>query len=173
MMNWGIMFSKKIALFISHIYGEYQKNLTQGIIDKALEHGYQTQVFTTNDGESLGDLSNIEECILRLPVYENLSGVIFASGTYASRDLRDKISGAIKKSGLPVIEVNDTDPFFPNVTMDNSTMFSVITEHFVSMHGAKRVCYLGCKSESDISELRLGIIKETLSHHGMSLDDND
>ena len=173
MMNWGIMFSKKIALFISHIYGEYQKNLTQGIIDKALEHGYQTQVFTTNDGESLGDLSNIEECILRLPVYENLSGVIFASGTYASRDLRDKISGAIKKSGLPVIEVNDTDPSFSNVTMDNSTMFSVITEHFVSMHGAKRICYLGCKSESDISELRLGIIKETLSHHGLSLDDSD
>ena len=28
-------------------------------------------------------------------------------------------------------------------------------------------------SESDISELRLGIIKETLSHHGLSLDDND
>ena len=47
------MFDKKIALFISHIYGDYQRNLTQGIIDKALEYGYQTEVYTTNDGEDL------------------------------------------------------------------------------------------------------------------------
>ena len=46
--------SKKIALFISHIYGEYQRNLSQGIVDKALEYGYQTEVYTSNDGEDLG-----------------------------------------------------------------------------------------------------------------------
>lgn len=167
------MFTKKIALFISHIYGEYQKNLTQGVIDKALEHGYQTQVFTTNDGESLGELSNIEECILRLPVYSDLSGVIFASGTYASKDLRDRIKRALEKSGLPVIEVNDSSSSFPNVTMDNNSMFEVITDHFVSMHGAKRICYVGSLIESDISDIRLEHIKKAMAKNSLSFDEGD
>ena len=107
------MFSKKIALFISHIYGEYQRNLTQGIIDKALEYGYQTEVYTTNDGEELGGLSKTEECIFSLPVYSNLSGVIFASGTYSSNQFREKITKTLEDSKIPVIEINDTHPVFP------------------------------------------------------------
>jgi len=167
------MYSKKIALFISHIYGEYQRNLTQGIIDKALEYGYQIQVITTNDGEALGTLSETEECILRLPVYSNLSGVIFASGTYASRALRDKVCEALKDCSVPVIEVNDTDPFFPNVTMDNNSMLSMIVSHFITMHGAKRICYLGCKNEPDISGKRLSIVSDSMSKNGLSFTDED
>ena len=67
------MAGKKIALFISHIYGEYQRNLSQGIIDKALEYGYQTEIYTTNDGEDLGGLTDTEKCLLELPVYSGLS----------------------------------------------------------------------------------------------------
>lgn len=169
----GNMFSKKIALFISHIYGEYQRNLTQGIIDKALEYGYQTQVYTTNDGEALGSLSDMEESILKLPVYKDLSGIIFASGTYASKDLRAKICKDLKDCALPVIEVNDTDPVFPNVTMDNNTMISVIASHFITMHGAKRICYLGCSNEKEISDKRLNIVRDTLSKNSLPFDDKD
>jgi len=167
------MFNKKIALFISHIYGEYQRNLSQGIIDKALEYGYQTEVYTTNDGEELGGLSITEECILRLPVYSDLSGIIYASGTYSSREFRDKITKTLADSKIPVIEVNDTDPVFPNVTMDNSTMIATITEHFINMHDAKRICYLGCKHEAAISNLRQDIYRKTLIKNNIEYSDAD
>lgn len=167
------MFSKKIALFISHIYGEYQRNLTQGIIDKALEYGYQTEVYTTNDGEELGGLSKTEECIFSLPVYSNLSGVIFASGTYSSNQFREKITKTLKESKIPVIEINDTHPVFPNVSMDNSTMIASITEHFINMHNAKRICYLGCSQESAFSDLRLDIYKKTLEKNGLLCTEKD
>lgn len=167
------MFNKKIALFISHIYGEYQRNLSQGIIDKALEYGYQTEVYTTNDGEELGGLSITEECIFRLPVYSDLSGIIYASGTYSSREFRDKITKTLIDSKIPVIEVNDTDPVFPNVTMDNSTMIATITEHFINMHDARRICYLGCKHEVAISNLRLDIYRKTLIKNDIEYFDAD
>ncbi len=167
------MFNKKIALFISHIYGEYQRNLSQGIIDKALEYGYQTEVYTTNDGEELGGLSITEECIFRLPVYSDLSGIIYASGTYSSREFRDKITKTLIDSKIPVIEVNDTDPVFPNVTMDNSTMIATITEHFINMHDARRICYLGCKHEAAISNLRLDIYRKTLIKNDIEYSDAD
>ena len=163
--------SKKIALFISHIYGEYQRNLSQGIVDKALEYGYQTEIYTSNDGEDLGHLTETEKCILRLPVYSGLSGIIYASGTYSSPVFRSSVCEALKSSGIPVIEVNDTDPTFPDVTMDNNTMFSVLTEHFIGMHGAKRICYLGCKNEKSISDLRLRIIGDTMERNGLAFDE--
>ncbi|WP_408071281.1 GGDEF domain-containing protein [Butyrivibrio sp. JL13D10] len=167
------MFSKKIALFISHIYGEYQRNVSQGIIDKALEYGYQTEIYTTNDGEELGGLSKTEECIFRLPVYSNLNGVVFASGTYSSMDFREKITNTLKESGIPVIEINDTDPVFTNVSMDNSTMIAAIIDHFVSMHNAKRICYLGCSPEAAISDLRLDIYKKALIKNDLEFSDKN
>ncbi len=167
------MFHKKIALFISHIYGDYQRELSQGVADKALEYGYQTEVYTTNDGETLGGLTETEKCVLRLPVYENLSGIVFASGTYSSREFRNSICSALQGSGLPVIEVNDTDPVFPAVSMDNNTMFRDLVLHFITEHGAKRLCYLGCKNETVISEIRFQVIRDTLKEKKLPFGEGD
>ncbi|MCR4897162.1 MAG: GGDEF domain-containing protein [Lachnospiraceae bacterium] len=167
------MFDKKIALFISHIYGDYQRNLTQGIIDKALEYGYQTEVYTTNDGEDLGGLTETEQCILQLPAFDRLSGAIFASGTYASAELRSRISERLSASKLPVIEVNDSVSVFQRVTMDNNTMIGTLAEHFIKMHGAKRICYLGCKGEPDISDLRLSILRSFLEKNHLPFSEKD
>ncbi len=164
---------KKIALFLSHIYGDYQRNLCQGIIDKALEYGYQTEVYTSNDGENLGGLTDMEKCILRIPIYSNLSGIIFASGTYYSRFVRDRVCEALQRTGLPIIEVNDTDATFPNVTMDNNTMIGTVAEHFINMHGAKRICYLGCSNELQISDIRKNLLAETLADHHIPFGEAD
>ena len=36
---------RKIGVFISHIYGPYQRELCQGIIDKASSYGYRVEFF--------------------------------------------------------------------------------------------------------------------------------
>ena len=47
--------SKKIALFISHIFGDYQRNVCQGVVDQAAEYGFKTEIYaTSSDGEDLG-----------------------------------------------------------------------------------------------------------------------
>ena len=38
--------AKKIGIFISHIFGEFQRSLCQGIIDKATEFGYIVEIFS-------------------------------------------------------------------------------------------------------------------------------
>lgn len=63
--------NKKIGVFISHIMGFYQKNVCQGIIDKALEYGYTAEIFASMDGENLGDYSLGEESILTLPNFDD------------------------------------------------------------------------------------------------------
>ena len=63
--------------------GFYQKNVCQGIIDKALEYGYTAEIFASMDGENLGDYSLGEESILTLPNFDDLSGVdVYKRQTY-------------------------------------------------------------------------------------------
>ena len=80
--------AKKIGIFISHIFGEFQRSLCQGIIDKATEFGYIVEIFSSTDGEDVGSYSLGESSILRIPNYDEFSGVCFASGTYLLTSLR-------------------------------------------------------------------------------------
>ena len=72
--------SKKIALFISHIFGDYQRNVCQGVVDQAAEYGFKTEIYaTSSDGEDLGEYGSGEASILRIPNFEDFSGIVMAS----------------------------------------------------------------------------------------------
>lgn len=116
--------NKKIGVFISHIMGFYQKNVCQGIIDKALEYGYTAEIFASMDGENLGDYSLGEESILTLPNFDDLSGVIFASETYPNEQLKDQIYSLLKeKCHCPIIQIAVYKQQFPSVSLENNHPF--------------------------------------------------
>lgn len=92
--------NKKIALFISHIYGEYQRNLCTGIITRAAEYGYQIDIFASNDGETTEELEQGESSILKIPNFSSYRGVIFASGTYRESGLKIRFFKLLRKSAL-------------------------------------------------------------------------
>ena len=104
--------------------GFYQKNVCQGIIDKALEYGYTAEIFASMDGENLGDYSLGEESILTLPNFDDLSGVIFASETYPNEQLKDQIYSLLKeKCHCPIIEIAVYKQQFPSVSLENNHPF--------------------------------------------------
>ena len=165
--------AKKIGVFISHIFGAYQQGVCQGIIDKASEYGYTTEIFTSLDGENLGTYENGEECILRIPNYDNFDGIIFASDTYVSADLKQKILNKLKTLSCPVVEIAVTDNHFPAVSLENNSMAGELTTHFLTVHHASRVCYLGCSEEFFFSGLRESHYTEALKKAGKTPGKND
>lgn len=135
--------------------GFYQKNVCQGIIDKALEYGYTAEIFASMDGENLGDYSLGEESILTLPNFDDLSGVIFASETYPNEQLKDQIYSLLKeKCHCPIIEIAVYKQQFPSVSLENNHPFFDITEHLITEHHYKNICYFGCADESFFSDAR-------------------
>lgn len=158
--------SKKIGVFISHIFGTYQQGVCQGIIDKALEYGYTAEIFTSLDGENLGAYEIGEESILRIPNYDSFDGIIFASDTYISTDLKHKILDRLKTLSCPIVEIAVTDSHFPSVSLENSSMAGDLTAHFLTVHHASRVCYLGCSAEPSFSDLRENHYRKTLENYG-------
>lgn len=160
--------TKKIGVFISHIMGFYQKNVCQGIIDKALEYGYTAEIFTTLDGENLGEYDAGEESILEMPNYGDFSGILFASGTYVQPRLKERLIRVLKeRCSCPIVELSAGDPLFPAVILENHEPIADLTRHLIEAHHCKRICYLGCAPEPVYSNRREGLYRRELERAGL------
>lgn len=165
---------KKIALFISHIFGYYQKNLCQGVVDQAADYGYQTEIYATMDGENLGNYSIGEDGILQIPNFSEFSGIIFASDTYRNQTLKQQITATLqKKCSCPVIEIAEYQPSFPSISLDNNMTSGSLTEHLISVHHCRRICYLGCSAESFFSDRRENAYRAVMNKHSLPIDPQD
>ena len=165
---------KKIGVFVSHIFGEYQRNVCQGILDKASEYGYATEIFATTDGENLGKYSSGESSILRIPNISELSGVIFVSSTYPLADLRNQIEDFLKHTcTCPVIEIRENRSIFPAISLKNNSTSGQLTNHLITVHHCQRICFLGNNTEPYFSKLRENSYREAMSKHELSISDHD
>lgn len=166
--------TKKIGVFISHIFGYYQKNVCQGIIDKALEYGYTAEIFTSMDGENLGHYDIGEESILHIPNYDSFDGIIFASESYLSEDFKHKILAKLQKScQCPIVEIAVNNCCFPTVSIDNNLPVGELTEHLIRVHDYHRICYLGCSEERFFSDKRENCYREALTKYGRTPGTHD
>lgn len=162
--------SKKIGVFVSHIYGEYQKNLCQGIINQGAELGYHVEIFTSNDGENLGNYSIGESSILRVPNYDDFFGVILASGTYRDHILRDKIHDFLQlHCHCPIVEITQETTSDYHIFFDNYSAIEDLAEHLIQNHQCKRICYLGNLLEKASSDLRYGYLTNALNRHNLPI----
>ncbi len=164
---------KKLALFISHIYGEYQNNLCQGVIHKSAEYGYQVEVYASNDGEDLGNYGIGEETLLLVPNFGDFDGVIFASSTYSDIKIRNQVCELLKKQELPIVEICEYQPTFPALSLENNLTTGTLTEHLILAHGCRRLCFLGCRNELFFSDRRQKAFEDTLNRHSLCFDEQD
>lgn len=163
----------KIGVFISHIFGDYQHTLCQGIFDEAREFGYQVEVFASTDGENPGTLSG-EESILKIASCQDFDGIIFASETYLEARLEKKIRQRLEQAAsTPVLFINLNSKLANNVLLDNHSPFEELAEHFIHIHKSRRICFLGCISEPAANTERIRIFRRTLENNNLSCEQNN
>lgn len=158
----------RIAVFISHIYGDYQRNLCQGVIDKAAEFGYRVDIFASNDEQILGQYALGESGILRIPTPSTYDGVIISSGTYLVPELREKVLSTLQEWHCPVIDINSVPSPFPNVLLDNNSPIKDMVTHLATIHSLKRIYYLGNAEEPYISNTRESYYVSAMTSLGLS-----
>jgi diguanylate cyclase (GGDEF)-like protein len=165
---------KKVALFISHIFGEYQKNLSNGIIYQATEYGYSVDIFVSNDGEAFGDLGIGEEGILSIPRYKEYRGIIVASGTYIVEELRNRILDMIKENcNCPIVNICQGEEDLLSVEIDNINPMKELIEHLILAHNYNSICFLGYKNEEYFANQRLKSFEDILTKHHIPFDERN
>lgn len=159
---------KKIGVFISHIYGDYQSRLLEGITSKAEEYGYRVEIFATNDGENLGSYGPGEAGILEIPMPGNYDGFILASGTYLLSSLKENIVSLLRNSfHCPVIDINQKPSPFPRVVLENNSPVRDLVLHLGRVHGCRKFFYLGNSSEPFFNDKRRFYFQEGLKELGL------
>lgn len=159
---------KRLGVFVSHIYGDYQRRLCAGIIQKADEYGYQTEIFTSNDGEDVGDYGLGEYSLFRIPDPGRYDGVLLASGTYRMKEMTEEITKLLKsRFDCPVVAIEQTASPFPRVMLENNSAVKELTLHLGRAHGYTRMRYLGDSSHPDFNDLRQRFFLEGLSALGL------
>ncbi|MCR5255551.1 MAG: GGDEF domain-containing protein [Acetatifactor sp.] len=152
-----------IAVFISHIYGDYQRDLCQGVIDKASQYGYHVDIFVSNDEKVLGNYSKGEFSILKIPNAANYDGVITSTGTYLVKEIKDRIIEELQTWNCPVVDINTAETPFARVLLDNNIATKEIVEHLVKVHNFTRIVYLGCTEEEFVSKEREHYYREAMT----------
>ncbi len=162
----------KIAVFIGGIAYEIQKRLLEGIMKYAREEKISIHVFTAN-----GDLYKQSEYgmgefqIYQLPDLSRYDGIIFARDTIQNERYADDITGRIRRSGKPVVSIENPIDGMPVFYVDNREAMEEITTHLITMHGAKDFYYLSGPRENPESAERLKGVRDALKKYGMELDD--
>lgn len=147
--------TKKIGVFISHIYGNYQSRLCLGIIEKASEYGYLVEIFASNDGENLGDYGKGEFSILNIPRPGDYAGVIIASDTFVLPSLKQALFELLKECfTCPVIDISQKPSDYPRIVLENNKPVRDVVVHLGKKHHCKKICYLGNSAEADNNLLR-------------------
>ena len=165
--------SKKIGVFISHIFGEYQHQVCQGIFDTATEYGYLVEIFHSTDGENPGTLQG-ESGILDVPSYHEYDGIILALGTYLEPALATKIQEHLQNNvNCPILTIQQNNSHNNNIILDNDSPFADLISHFIDIHQYKRICFLGCSAEDATTQARLDIYQNTLSQYNITPNEHD
>lgn len=163
---------KKIGVFISHIYGEYQSMLCEGIIHKATEYGYLVEIFSSNEGENLGDYGLGEFGILHIPNVDDYAGIIFASDTYRLISLKDEITKLLETQfTCPIIDIAQSKSPFPRIILENNNPFEDLVTHLAKVHQYKHICYLGNIEQPKLSNLRYHAYQRGIKNLNLPLSD--
>ena len=71
------------------------------------------------------------------------------------------------------MEIAVKDAHFPVISLENNSMTGGLTSHFLTVHRASRICFLGCSTESYISDVRESYYRDALKKHGKTPAEND
>lgn len=154
---------KKIGVFISHIYGDYQNRLCSGIVRKAKEYGYRVEFFTSNDGENLGDYVAGESSILHIPRPGNYAGIILVSSTYFMSTLGRDIRNYLKDHFCcPVVDISQEESIYPRIVLENHKPVKDLVLHLGNVHHLKNICYLGSSVQAASNALRRQVFMDGL-----------
>ena len=169
------MNNKKVALFISHLFGEYQKNLCSGIMAKATEYGYHVDIFASFDGETIKEFGQGESSILHIPNYSTYHGIIFASDTYLESSLKQHIYQTIQtQCSCPIVDITQSsvNSDFYTISIDNITPMAELVTHLITTHKYQRISFLASKQETQYSLQRLDSYKKTLEQFHLSFGES-
>ena len=164
---------KKVAVFVSSMYGSMVHDMQVGIREAALEHGVKLIFFASfSDGfsrEVYDQYIKYDEGDIvpfKIPDLRDFDGAILLSTSFPA-GYKERIDGILLSSGIPVINLGGYDDRYYSVINDEKKSYAGIVEHVIKEHGCKDIYHVAGKPVYVFTHARVDCFKETLEKYGL------
>lgn len=168
---------KKVAVFVSGIYGAINYEMQQGVKDAALKEGVKVIFFAAfSDGFSRefydqyvkydeGDIVSF-----KIPDLRDFDGAIYVADSLPV-DYKARVDKIIMDSGIPVINLGGYNENYYSILNDESKSFSAIVDHIIEEHGCKDIYHIAGRKELYFTHERIDATRDSMERHGLTLPD--
>lgn len=152
---------KKIAVFIGD-YGVHELAVVEAVAKEAEELGIETIAFSNAGcyGQNIFYAYG-EKSVIKIPNWSDYDGVIICADTLGIQGMYEELIESIEENAAcPIVCLRSEDERFYNVLFDNCAAMKKMVEHFVTVHGFKKICFMTGRSDlKDSGERYLGYLE--------------
>ncbi len=159
---------KRIAFITVNVEKLYQTSLIEALSRQSAALDYDLVVLThfvnfDNETEHLKGDENIYTLIKQL----SLDGAVIDLGSFYSRSLSKKLEDMLCEKGIPVIALDYVSDRFESCLQNNRENFRQLTEHFIKVHGFKKIYCLSGPEKIIHSDQRIEGYRDALTENGI------
>ena len=168
---------RKIAVFISNIYGAMIREMQDGINAAALENdikviyfasfsdGFSSKIYNQYVHYDEGDVVSFQ-----LANLDEFDGGIIVDPSFPEfqRNLRDQV---IATTRIPIINIGSHDDRYYNVINNEIESYKRVVEHVVEKHGCKDIYHIAGRKETAFTFNRIDAFKQVLTEHNLPCGD--
>ena len=169
---------KKIAVFISGIYGAINYEMQHGIIDTAMEEGVKVIFFASFSDdfsrEFYDQYAKYDEgdiVSFKIPDLRDFDGAIFVSNSLPV-DYKSRVDKILVESDIPVINLGGVDDQYYSILNNEDSSYSQVVEHVIEEHGCRNIYHVAGRPEYFFTHDRIEATRSTMEKHGLSLPDD-
>ena len=169
------MSRKRIAVLMASIDREYQQIFASSLASAGEKLGLDICIFNCQGHMNVAAPTSEarESNIYDLPDLQAFDGIISMPATMGSditlRKLYDVIAQA---KGKPHISIDVPQDEAVTIQFDDRVSMEQLTEHLITVHGARRFAFVSGPLDSAVAAARLEACRNVLKRHGLALDDS-
>ncbi len=162
----GVFINKSFAVFDNTVFRTLEregKRLNYDIVVFASAGYYLTE----------SDYDIQEKNIFHFAAIEKLDGLIIVPESYEQGEFRKLLNDMLHRAHCPVVAIRHEDAANDCVFTDEHEAIRPLIRHLIEDHGLKRICFQKGFPGHGESEVRLGVFRDEMAAHGLSVSDRD
>ena len=166
---------KKICIFMNEIVQNFQQEFGKFFSFLANREGIDVFIYTSYGSYSCPYGRNLlseigKKNIIYLPDFSVFDAIVALPNSFDINGMDTELFDLIrKKATCPVFCLQSGPSDFKTITIDNKNTIKELTEHFIKVHGFKKIYYMSGPFSSKDSPDRLAGYKEAMEEAGLEV----
>lgn len=172
---------KNIAVCVTGYDAEYESLIIKGIYDRCVENDINLLVFASmikkpelSSAHTLADSTvRGESEIFNLINYDMIDGLIIMGDSIVNEAVITEVDRRTREKGIVMVNVSDPQhKAQKNVLLSDSTAMGFVVDHLIEEHGLKHINFIGGFPGNLQTEERLSAYKNSLTRHGIPVEED-